>query len=125
MSNKLANTNNDEFMLLEDLSQLIDDSKKQVAIQANSTLTLLFWQIGKRVNHFILNNKRAVYGKQVITTISIKLVNSYGRNFEARNLRRMLQFAQQFKDVAIVTTLSTQLSWSHITELLTLQKNGS
>jgi predicted nuclease of restriction endonuclease-like (RecB) superfamily len=122
MSNKLANTNNDEFILFEDLSQLIDDSKKQVAIQANSTLTLLFWQIGKRVNHFILNNKRAVYGKQVITNISIKLVNSYGRNFEARNLRRMLQFAQQFKDVAIVTTLSTQLSWSHITELLTLQK---
>lgn len=121
MSNKLATINNDEFKLLEELSQLIDDSKKQVAIQANSTLTLLFWEIGKRVNHFILDNKRAAYGKQVITTISIKLVNTYGRNFEAKNLRRMIQFSEIYTDYQIVVSLTRQLTWTHIIAVIPLK----
>ncbi len=45
----------------------------------------------------------------------------YGRNFEEKNLRRMLQFAEQFTDEQIVGTLSRQLSWSHILVLLPLK----
>jgi hypothetical protein len=33
----------------------------------------------------------------------------------------MLQFAEQFHDIEIVSTLSTQLSWSHFIELLPLK----
>ena len=33
----------------------------------------------------------------------------------------MLQFAEQFQDIEIVSTLSTQLSWSHFLELLPLK----
>ena len=29
----------------------------------NSTITLTFWQIGKYINDFVLNNKHAEYGK--------------------------------------------------------------
>ncbi len=122
MTNKLTYIDNNEFSLIEELAQLIEQSKNQVNIQANSALTLLFWQIGNKVNHFILQNKRAEYGKQIIPNISQELVKLYGRNFETRNLRRMLQFAEQFSDTSIVTTLSTQLSWSHFSELFTLQK---
>jgi hypothetical protein len=50
-----------------------------------------------------------------------KLSAKYGRNFELRNLRRMMQFASEFPEKKIVSTLSTQLSWSHIIELLPLQ----
>ena len=56
-------------------------------------MTMLFWQIGKAVNQKILENKRAEYGKQIIVTLSRHLVNKYGRNFEDKNLRRMLQFS--------------------------------
>jgi predicted nuclease of restriction endonuclease-like (RecB) superfamily len=122
MKNELSHINNNEFKLVQELSQLIELSKKQVAIQANSTLTLLFWEVGNKINNYILHNKRAKYGKKEVKIISQKLVLSYGKNFETRNLRRMIQFAQQFEDISIVTTLSTQLSWSHFTELFTLQK---
>ncbi len=90
-------------------------------MQVNSTLTMLFWQIGNRINKNILNNKRADYGKQIVVTLSRELVEKYGRNFEEKNLRRMIQFAEQFKEQEIVVTLSRQLSWSHFLVLLPLK----
>lgn len=39
----------------------------------------------------------------------------------AVNLRRMIQMATFFPDPTIVSTLSTQLSWSHFVELLSIE----
>lgn len=123
MSNSLINTENKD--LLNDISLLIEQSKRQISIQANSTLTILFWQIGKRINHEILQNKRADYGKQIVSTVSTQLELKYGSNFEEKNLRRMLQFSQQFPDFEIVVTLSRQLSWSHFLVLLPIKNSDA
>ena len=104
---------NTEDKLFNDLSQLIEQSQRQVVAQANSTLTLLFWQIGNLINQNILQNKRAEYAKQIVSTVSTQLREKYGSNFEEKNLRRMLQFAEQFSELSIVVTVSRQLSWSH------------
>ncbi len=113
---------NNEQKLLDSLSELVELSKYRIASQANSVLTMLFWQIGKDVNDFVLGNERAEYGKQIMSTVSSYLMDKYGRNFELRNLQRMRQFAEQFTDIEIVSTLSTQLSWSHFVELLPIKK---
>lgn len=110
-----------EESLFNELSQLIEQSQLQVAAQVNSALTMLFWHIGYRINQNILQNKRADYGKQIVVTLSQQLTEKYGRNFEEKNLRRMLQFAEQFGEKQIVVTLSRQLSWSHILVLLPLK----
>lgn len=107
--------------LFRQVASLIEQSKQHVAIQANSTLTLLFWKIGKTINENVLGNKRADYAKQIVTTLSTQLKELYGKSFEERNLRRMMQFAEQFPDLAIVSPLATQLSWSHFVELLPLK----
>ncbi|HEY6083677.1 MAG TPA: PDDEXK nuclease domain-containing protein, partial [Chitinophagaceae bacterium] len=104
-----------------ELSSLIEQSQQQAVSQVNSTLSMLFWHIGDRINRNILQNKRADYGKQIVFTLSRQLTEKYGRNFEEKNLRRMLQFAEQFSDEQIVVTLSRQLSWSHILVLLPLK----
>ena len=111
-----------EQTLFNELSLLIDKSQQQVIAQANSTITMLFWYIGNRINESILQNKRADYGKQIVVTLSRQLVEKYGRNFEEKNLRRMLQFAEQFTDKEIVVTLSRHLSWSHFLVLIPLKK---
>jgi hypothetical protein len=49
------------------------------------------------------------------------LVASYGRSFEARNLRRMMQFSEQFPDFGIVSPLTTQLSWTHVVKVSPLK----
>ena len=125
MAEKNQNTDiiQPEQALLTELSQLIEQSQQQVVSQANSTLTMLFWHIGNRINKEILQNKRADYGKQIVATLSKQLKERYGRNFELGNLRRMMQFAEQFADLSIVATLSRQLSWSHFRELIPLKTN--
>lgn len=120
MTNKISK--NGEKELLGRLSELIEYSKQRISSQANSILTMLFWQIGKDINDFVLGNERAEYGKYIMSTVSTYLTEKYGSNFELRNLRRMRQFAEQFTDIEIVSTLSTQLSWSHFVELLPLKK---
>lgn len=107
--------------LFAELYQLIEQSQGQVASYANSTLTLLFWHIGKRINEEVLDHKRADYGKQILPTVSAKLEEKYGRNFTEKNVRRMMQFANLFPDLQIVVTLSRQLSWSHFLVLIPLK----
>lgn len=118
ITNSLSISENDLFI---ELSELIEQSKQQVAVQANSAVTVLFWQIGSRISQDILQNRRAEYGKQIVPTLSAQLENKYGRNFTEKNVRRMLRFAEQFTDFEIVVTLSRQLSWSHFVELLPLK----
>jgi predicted nuclease of restriction endonuclease-like (RecB) superfamily len=119
MANKKAAVT--EINLFNQVASLIEQSKQYIATQANSTLTLLYWNIGTLMNKTIIGNKRADYGKQVVLTLSTQLENRYGRGFEEKNLRRMMQFAEQFQDFEIVATLSRQLSWSHFRELLPLK----
>lgn len=61
------------------------------------------------INQKILQNKRADYGKKIVVTLSRQLTEKCGRNFEEKNLRRMVQFAVQFDNYKIcrytVTTI--------------------
>jgi hypothetical protein len=52
----------DNTAIFSDIKSFIEQSKQLVAISVNSTLSLLYWQIGKRINEEILNSKRAEYG---------------------------------------------------------------
>jgi len=56
-------TDPNQYKLFAELETLIEQSKKQVVSQVNSILTLTYWQIGKKINTHILQNKRAEYGK--------------------------------------------------------------
>ncbi|MFH1860628.1 MAG: PDDEXK nuclease domain-containing protein [bacterium] len=111
----------DTKLLFQELSLLIDQSKQQIVSAVNNTLTMLFWHIGEKINMHVLQYKRAEYGKQIVVTLSRQLVDTYGKNFEEKNLRRMMQFAEQFTDIEILVTLSRQLSWSHFLVLLPIK----
>lgn len=117
---KTLHTNDDEQQLLAELGSIIESGKKQLAIQANSGVILVFWQIGDRVNQFVLRNKRAEYGKQIVVTLSRQLQDKYGNNFDEKNFRRMLQFAAEFNDFEKVVSWSRQLSWSHFLAIIPL-----
>lgn len=128
MLKKLKNTESPDDSILfpdeklwVDLLQLIEKNRHHVAMQANSTLTVLFWQVGRRINDEILKNRRAEYGKQILPTLSAKLENLYGRNFTEKNIRRMVKFSDQFSNIEWVTVLSQKLSWSHFIELFSLK----
>ena len=54
--------------------------------------------------------RRDKYGKQIVVSVARQLTVEYGRSFEEKNLRRMMQFAQVFNDEQIVVSLIRQLS---------------
>lgn len=109
--------------LITDLRTLINEARNKVALIVNTEITLLYWHIGKRINEEVLGNQRAEYGKQIVSTVSTQLTKEYGRGFELRNLRRMMQFAELFPDFQIVAQLARQLSWSHFIELLSIKND--
>jgi len=108
-------------MISNDIVSIIEGTRNQIAIQANSSLTVMFWKVGERIKKEILQNKRAEYGKKIVVTLSRELVNKYGKNFEEKNLRRMIQFAEKFPDFEKVVTLSRHLSWSHFLAIIPLK----
>ena len=110
-----------DVMLFHDLAHIIEQGKNQLVKQVNSTITLVYWQVGKKINEHILNNQRAEYAKEIVSTVSTQLKHLYGKSFEERNLRRMMQFSDLFSDFEIVSQVAIQLSWSHFVELLPIK----
>ena len=88
--------------LLNDLVALIEKTKIQVVSYANSSLTVLFWHIGKRILTHNLQNKRAEYGKQIVVTLSRHLSWSHFialipiKEQQARNFYAKITFESSF-----------------------------
>lgn len=115
----------DNDLLFQDLASIIEQGKRQVAVQVNSVITLVYWEVGHKINRHVLEKQRAEYGKEVIPHVATQLANKYGKSFQEKNLRRMMQFAEVFSDYQIVVTLSRQLSWSHFITLIPLKRSGA
>ena len=111
----------DSKYILNEIRLLIDSTKYKLAINVNSELVKLYWAIGNCLQSETLQDQRAEYGKQVISVISEQLLIEYGKGFSKRNVFNMLRFAQAFPDEKIMQTLSAQLSWSHIVEIIYLE----
>ncbi|WP_430809562.1 MULTISPECIES: PDDEXK nuclease domain-containing protein [unclassified Carboxylicivirga] len=107
--------------LLTDVKQIIEQGRQQVSQAVNVGITATYWNVGKRIKEDILENKRADYGKQILPTLSAKLVNEYGKGYSARNLKRMIDFYGAFPDAENVSALWRQLSWSHFIHIISLK----
>lgn len=68
MATKFVNNN-----LYNDICTLIDEARKYVANTVNSTITLLYWKIGNRINTELLEGKRAAYGEQIVSQLATQL----------------------------------------------------
>ena len=82
-----------EKVLFKELAHVIAQGKQQLVAQVNSVLTITYWHVGKKINDYILKNKRAKYGKQVVVIVAAKLESTYGKQFAEKKLRRFMRFA--------------------------------
>ncbi len=109
--------------LYSDIRQLIAEARSTAVKQVNQTLTMTYWQIGKRISIEVLQSKRAGYGDATIKRLAETLKTEFGQGFGYRNLMRMVRFYDQFPVQQIMTTLSAKLSWSHFVELIKLDND--
>src|SRR3990167_4194878 len=99
--------------LLKDLRKMIDQTRITIATTANASLTILYWRVGHRIRKEILKDERAEYGKKIVATLWRQLALEYGKGFQEKGLRRMIQFSEAFPEEKIVESLARQLTWSH------------
>lgn len=108
-------------ILYSELAEIIESGKRKVTQSVNSTIVLVYWHVGFKINKYTLNNKRAVYADETVSQVAAQLEANYGKSFSLRNVRRMVQFANEFPDFEKVSPLAAQLSWSHDMELLPIK----
>ncbi len=107
--------------LLLEIHGLITKAQAQASVAVNAELTMLYWQIGRRINQEILEGQRAEYGKTIVLLLAQGLTQEFGRAFEEKNLRRMMQFAITYSTEQIVVSLTRQLTWTHLIALLPIK----
>lgn len=107
--------------LYKDIVNIINESKNRIYTTVNSELVITYWNVGKIIKEEIIKSDRAEYGKEIVGNISDKLTAEFGRGFGKRNIFRMIKFYEIFSNFEIVPTLSTQLSWSHFVELISIE----
>ncbi len=112
---------NDKPELLQNIVSLIDSSRFRVATSVNKELTLLYWNIGKQINDDILKNKRANYGKNIVSQLSQELSEKYGVGFNKRNLQSFIKLNAVFQDIEILHSLRAKLSWTHLRMLIYIE----
>ncbi len=111
----------DSKRLLDDISCLVENSRRRVSQSVNSELVMLYWQIGKRICEDLPAENRADYGAKVVELVSERLTGEYGKGFRRSNVFHMIRFAEVFDNAKIVQTLSGLLSWSHFVEIIYLK----
>jgi len=108
----------DEAALFRHISEIIENRKARAGAYANREIALMYWEVGIHINSVVLDGGRAAYGKNILSTLSTKLMEIYGNGFYAENIYRMMRFAKVFIDFEILSTASTKLSWSHFCEIM-------
>lgn len=97
--------------LLSDVKLLIAKARENAIRSVDHHRTVLYWHIGERIfNEEQKGKERADYGAYIIKNLSAALQPEFGSGFSYRNLNWYRQF---YKTFPIVSTLWTQLSWSH------------
>ncbi len=104
-----------------EIRSLIDGAKQQAAIAINAEITLLYWQVGRRIQSEILQEQRAEYGKQIVVELSKRLTQTYGRGWSSRQLHYCVLISEVFPDREILHTLCAKLSWSHFKLIMGLK----
>ncbi|NOR76810.1 MAG: DUF1016 family protein [Draconibacterium sp.] len=108
--------------LIESIKSIIIQSRKKVVYNVNHELVIAYWSIGKEIS---ANEKRNYIDKQssrqIILDLSKQLTTELGKGFSRSNLFNMRKFNQLYKNVQ---TVSGQLNWSHICELISIEDNN-
>jgi predicted nuclease of restriction endonuclease-like (RecB) superfamily len=118
MEKNTQNLYGDDFYKI---SKMIEEVKSQVLKDVNKSLILLYWNIGKYVSGKV---EQGEWGLSVVEDLSefIRLKQTNVKGFSARNIWRMKQFYEAYKNYKKLSTLLTEISWSSHLHILSKTK---
>jgi len=99
--------------LFNDIKSILENAQYRAYKAVDNIRVQTYWQIGERIARDEFKHKnRADYGKKVVAKLAVDL------EFIKRDLYRMLRF---YKVYPIVTSLMSQLSWTHYVVLVSIK----
>ena len=95
-----------------DIIQLIKKSRTNAIKAVNAELINLYWNIGEYISKKI---EQSEWGDSVVTELAnfIQKQEPEIKGFSDKNIWRMKQFYETYKDVPKLSTLLREISWSH------------
>ena len=124
MDKKLVVKNNkNEIIDIEDIykdikEKIITDWAKMLK-HIDTTMIEVYWYVGKITSELFDNATDKSYGKKIVESLSNKLTKEFGSGFSSVSIRRMRRFYEMYP---IWSTVSTELSWAHFQELISIEK---
>lgn len=112
---------NNTTQMVEEIKDIIINSRSKVAYEINNTMLLAYWNVGRIiVENEQKGNIKAEYGKQVMKELSKELRKILGSGFSVSNLFNMRKLYITYPKFQ---TVSGKLSWSHYCELLSIEND--
>jgi predicted nuclease of restriction endonuclease-like (RecB) superfamily len=95
-----------------DIIQLIKQSRTNAIKTVNAELINLYWNIGEYINKKI---EQSEWGDSVVTELAnfIQTQEPEIKGFSNKNIWRMKQFYETYKDFPKLSTVLREISWSH------------
>jgi predicted nuclease of restriction endonuclease-like (RecB) superfamily len=95
-----------------DIVQLINQSRANAIRAVNAELINLYWEIGELISRKI---EQSEWGDSVISELAKYIQQSEPeiKGFSDKNIWRMKQFYEAYKDFPKLATLLREISWSH------------
>ena len=95
-----------------DIIQLIIQSRTNAIRAVNAELINLYWNIGAYINQKI---EQAEWGDSVVTELAkyIQQNEPYVKGFSDKNIWRMKQFYETYKDFPKLSPVVREISWTH------------
>jgi hypothetical protein len=107
----------------EEVVALIQLSRRRVFQAANTELIELYWRVGEYISRKLAS---AAWGEGVVEQLARYIAERHPdwKGFARRNLFRMRQFYETYRDDEKVSPLVTQLSWTHNLMILSRAKSA-
>ncbi|MFR3647434.1 MAG: PDDEXK nuclease domain-containing protein [Enterocloster aldenensis] len=116
----LASTK-EEQQFYDDVRSILQTARNSAYKSVNSIMSKAYWDIGKRIVEQEQNGTdRAKYGDYIIRKLSKELSGEFGTGFSIANLKNCRQFYRTFPKDSIGYTACSQLSWSHLRNIMRL-----
>ncbi|MDN3602898.1 PDDEXK nuclease domain-containing protein [Belliella kenyensis] len=106
-----------------DIIQLIKQSRTNAIKAVNAELINLYWNIGEYISKKI---EQSEWGDSVVTELA-KFIQAHEpeiKGFSDKNIWRMKQFYETYKDLPKLSTLLREISWSHNLAIFSRCKNN-
>ncbi|RRQ47141.1 YhcG family protein [Chryseobacterium sp. SC28] len=133
--------------LLQNISDLLENARKKVAVAVNQAMVLTYFEIGRMiVEDEQKGENRAEYGKALLKDLAVHLTKKFGKGFSETNLKQMRSFylsystgqtaSDEFKKIGQTLSAESEnlkletpktsdnnfnLSWSHYLKLMRIK----